>query len=66
MTVGDPTLAETDVGPLIRPVEAQRIEDWVAEATAGGAELIAGGRRLSESTYAPTVLFNPAVEAKVS
>ena len=66
MTVGDPTLEETDVGPLIRHTEADRIAKWVDEAVADGAQKIAGGERLSPSTYSPTVLFNPKADTKVS
>ena len=66
MKVGDPTLVDTDVGPLIDPTEVDRIEAWVGEALAGGAELLSGGKRLSDTTYAPTVLLNPPPEAKVS
>jgi acyl-CoA reductase-like NAD-dependent aldehyde dehydrogenase len=66
MTVGDPRLADTEVGPLIRHAEADRVEEWVKEAVDGGAELVSGGNRLSESCYEPTVLFNPPADAKVS
>jgi len=66
LVVGDATLEETEVGPLINPAEVDRVEQWVEEARAAGAELITGGRRLGNSTYAPTVLFNPPHDAKVS
>jgi len=65
-TIGDPVLAETDIGPLIRPAEADRIETWVNEAVDEGAELISGGSRLSDSCYSCTVLYNPSNESKVS
>jgi acetolactate synthase I/II/III large subunit len=66
MKVGDPARPETAVGPLIRPGEVDRVATWVDEAVAGGAELACGGKRLSETTYAPTVLVNPPADAKVS
>ena len=66
LTVGDPTKPETDVGPLIRPNEVGRVHEWVQEAVKGGAELLTGGEKLSPSCYAPTVLFNPPSEARVS
>ncbi|MES9835144.1 MAG: aldehyde dehydrogenase family protein [Candidatus Thiodiazotropha sp.] len=66
MRVGDPTLEETAVGPLIRPREVERIHAWISEAVAQGAELIAGGEPLSATCYAPTVLYNPPADAKVS
>ena len=66
LVVGDATLEQTDVGPLINHSEVDRVEQWVEEAVAAGAELMTGGKRLSDSTYAPTVLLNPPHDAKVS
>lgn len=64
--IGDPTLPDTDVGPLIRPGEVERVNNWVEEAITAGAELITGGRRITETTYQCTVLYDPPVTAKVS
>ncbi len=66
MKVGDPTKENTDVGPLIRPREVDRVSDWVEEARLGGAKILAGGKRLSKTCYAPTVIFNPPAKARVS
>ncbi len=66
LCIGDPTLETTDVGPLIRPGEVDRIEAWVNEAIDLGAQLMSGGKRLSETTYQPTVLYNPSDHCKVS
>ncbi len=66
LIVGDPTAAETEVGPLIREQEMQRVKDWVDEAVDGSAELLCGGLAMDHQCYAPTVLFNPAADAKVS
>ncbi len=66
MAVGDPTLAETAIGPLIRPRELERVHDWVQEAVSLGAELISGGEPISETCYPATVLLDPPDEAKVS
>jgi acyl-CoA reductase-like NAD-dependent aldehyde dehydrogenase len=66
MTVGDPTSADTDVGPLIRPAEAARVHEWVHEAMARGAKLISGGERIGETCYTPTVLFNAPDDALAS
>ncbi len=66
LVVGDPALAETEVGPLILPREVDRVHEWVEEAVAAGAELLTGGQKLSATTYAPTVLLNPPAAAKVS
>jgi acyl-CoA reductase-like NAD-dependent aldehyde dehydrogenase len=66
LRVGDPLDPETEVGPLILPREADRVADWVDKAVEAGAELLCGGERLSETTYAPTVLLEPPDDALVS
>jgi acyl-CoA reductase-like NAD-dependent aldehyde dehydrogenase len=66
LRIGDPTHAETAVGPLIRPAELQRVHAWVTEACAQGAEKLCGGEILANNCYACTVLLDPPVEAKVS
>jgi acyl-CoA reductase-like NAD-dependent aldehyde dehydrogenase len=66
LIVGDPMDEKTEVGPLIFPREVDRVEKWVNEAVAGGAKLLTGGMRISETCYKPTVLFNPPLDAKVS
>ncbi len=66
MVVGDPTLEETDVGPLIRPGEVDRVEEWVQEAVDGGAKVVCGGERISNTCYRPTVLLDPPDDARVS
>ena len=40
LRTGDPLLAETEVGPLIHPKEADRVESWIAEARDGGATTV--------------------------
>ncbi len=66
MTVGDPTLPDTEVGPLIREAEVHRVDEWVQEAIEGGAQLLCGGEARSASCFAPTVLFDPPTDARVS
>ena len=65
LRVGDPLHAETEVGPMITPGEADRVSGWIEEAVASGARLIGGGR-LSNTTLLPSILVNPARDAKVS
>ncbi len=66
MTIGDPTDAGTEVGPLIRPAEVDRVDEWVREAVDGGGELISGGAKVSDSCYQCTVLYDPPADARVS
>ncbi len=49
---------DVEVGPLIRERQVRVVEEQVAEARAGGARLLAGGRRspLGPLFYEPTVL----------
>jgi acyl-CoA reductase-like NAD-dependent aldehyde dehydrogenase len=66
LKVGDPSDPETDVGPLITPKDRDRVKQWVDEAVAAGAKLIAGGELVDEGRcLAPTLLGSPPKEAKV-
>ncbi len=66
LKVGDPLVVETDVGPLIRAAEVDRVDRWVADALQQGAHCLAGGERINARLYAPTVLLNPPADADVS
>ncbi len=66
LVVGDPTRAETEVGPLIRHAEVDRVHEWVREAADGGAKVLSGGERISESCYACTVLYDPPEDVTIS
>jgi len=66
LVVGDPTDAATEVGPLILEREVDRVAEWVEEAKSAGAKVLAGGKKIGRSCYAPTVLLNPPDDVKVS
>nr|WP_294781600.1 aldehyde dehydrogenase family protein [uncultured Flavobacterium sp.] len=66
LIVGNPFDTATDVGSLITPKEVNRVEEWVNEAVEEGAKLIAGGKRISDTTFQPTILFDPSENSKVS
>jgi acyl-CoA reductase-like NAD-dependent aldehyde dehydrogenase len=66
MRIGDPTSADTDVGPLIRPAEVERVHEWVEEAIGKGAEKLSGGHKISDSCYATTVLLDAPDDATIS
>jgi acyl-CoA reductase-like NAD-dependent aldehyde dehydrogenase len=55
MVVGNPAEEATEVGPLIRLAEAERVEAWIKEAVENGAKLVAGGERRG-SVITPTIL----------
>jgi len=66
LKVGNQMDPSTEVGPLISPLEVDRVEEWVNEAIKGGAKLLTGGKRLSDTCFQPTVLINPPANVKVS
>jgi acyl-CoA reductase-like NAD-dependent aldehyde dehydrogenase len=66
LKVGDPALLETQVGPLIRPAEMERVASWVEEAVAEGGQQLNGQGRLDNNCYSPTVIYNPDHNSKVS
>jgi len=66
LIVGDPTSPKTEIGPLIRPGEVTRVGEWVKEAIDGGGECLTGGKAISETCYAPTVLYDPPAKVRVS
>ena len=66
LRVGDPTDGAVEVGPLIRPAEVERVHEWVEEARRANAEVLSGGEKLSETCYAPTVIYDPPASVRVS
>ena len=63
LVVGNAIEETTECGPLISPHEVNRVAEWIDEVK---DNVITGGKKLSDTTYAPTVLLNPAANAKVS
>ncbi|MDR3419073.1 MAG: aldehyde dehydrogenase family protein [Nevskia sp.] len=66
LKVGDPTAADTEVGPMIEPAEVSRVGEWIDEAVSKGAKVLCGHRKLSDTCYAPTVLLDPPDDVRVS
>jgi acyl-CoA reductase-like NAD-dependent aldehyde dehydrogenase len=64
MVVGDPLDEHVDIGPMIDVREAERIETWVDEARANGAQVLTGGKR-EGPVYHPTVLVHVSPTMKV-
>jgi glyceraldehyde-3-phosphate dehydrogenase (NADP+) len=65
LKVGDVLDEKTDVGPMITVDAAQRVERWIAEAKAGGAEVALGGARRG-AFLDPAVLLNTTAAMKVN
>ena len=66
LNVGDPIDKATEVGPLIRSGEVDRVESWVNEAIRSGAKCPTGGQRISDRVFTPTILVEPPEGASVS
>jgi acyl-CoA reductase-like NAD-dependent aldehyde dehydrogenase len=66
LRVGDPTSADTEMGPLILPKELLRVGSWVGEAGEAGGKILTGGTPVSEHVFSPTVIDEPPSTAKVS
>ncbi len=65
LKVGNPLDANTDVGPMITPADAERVENWIGEAVEAGAELVTGGKREGAICY-PTILIHTKPQMKVN
>jgi acyl-CoA reductase-like NAD-dependent aldehyde dehydrogenase len=65
LQVGDVLDEKTDVGPMITLEAAQRVERWIEEAKAGGAQVATGGNRKG-AFLTPTVLLRTTPEMKVN
>jgi acyl-CoA reductase-like NAD-dependent aldehyde dehydrogenase len=65
LKVGDPADEDTDVGPVIDADAHERILEWVDEARAKGAEILAGDE-LVNGLIRPTVIANASPKLKVS
>ena len=64
MVRGNPAEEATEIGPVIRPADADRIESWVQEAIDAGAKLVEGGGR-EGSLLQPTILTGTRSGMKV-
>ena len=65
LVVGDPLDEATDIGPLIDDAAGERVEEWLEEAVAVGAQVLTGGTREGRM-WQPTVLTGVADELRIS
>jgi succinate-semialdehyde dehydrogenase/glutarate-semialdehyde dehydrogenase len=68
MKIGNGTEAGVDVGPLIDIAAIEKVEEHLDDALAGGAKVVAGGRRsdLGGTFYEPTVLTGVTKDMKIA
>ncbi len=64
LKVGDPTEADTIIGPLIQPQQCQFINEQIKDAVDKGAKVLTGGTH-DQSYYQPTVLADITPEMKI-
>jgi acyl-CoA reductase-like NAD-dependent aldehyde dehydrogenase len=62
---GDPLHEDTFIGPMISESEASRLDNWVQEAVAAGANLLCGGKRDGNMLQA-TLLENVPNDAAIN
>jgi acyl-CoA reductase-like NAD-dependent aldehyde dehydrogenase len=65
LVVGDPLDEKTDVSALISSSERDRVQSWIDEAVAAGADVLAGGKVREDGVVMPTVLGNVTPDMKV-
>jgi len=61
LKLGAGTDPDTEVGPMIRPVQVERVERQLQEAVAHGAKILTGGKRradLGANYFDPTVVVD--------
>ena len=68
LPIGDPMEESTEIGPLATPQIVNDLEEQVKKATATGARVLTGGKRLNRpgNFFEPTVLVDVDVNAPVS
>ena len=65
LSTGDPLDGTVKMGPMVRPQDAVRVNEWVTEAVAGGARTVVGGE-YEGSMHAPTVVADVRPEMRIS
>jgi acyl-CoA reductase-like NAD-dependent aldehyde dehydrogenase len=64
MVAGNPADEATEIGPMVRLSDAERVEEWVKEADEAGAKLVHGGERQG-AMMTPTILSGTKPGMKV-
>jgi acyl-CoA reductase-like NAD-dependent aldehyde dehydrogenase len=65
LTIGNQLDEKSKVGPMVKESEAIRVDDWIKEAVAGGARLVAGGGRRG-AIYMPAVVADVHPDMRIS
>jgi acyl-CoA reductase-like NAD-dependent aldehyde dehydrogenase len=65
LTTGNQLDEKSKIGPMVKESEAARVDDWIQEAVAGGARLVAGGGRRG-AFYMPAVVADVHPDMRIS
>ena len=65
LTTGNQLDEKSKIGPMVKESEAARVDDWITEAVAGGARLVAGGGRRG-AFYMPAVVADVHPDMRIS
>jgi glyceraldehyde-3-phosphate dehydrogenase (NADP+) len=65
LSAGNQLDEKSKVGPMVKESEAVRVDDWIREAVAGGARLVAGGGRRG-AVCLPAVVADVTPEMRIS
>jgi len=65
LTTGNPLDEKSKVGPMVKESEAVRVDEWINEAVASGARLVAGGGRRG-AIYMPAVVADVKPNMRIS
>jgi aldehyde dehydrogenase (NAD+) len=59
--LGDPLLAETQMGPVATQMQLQKDQDMIARAVSAGAEILHGGRRATVPGFENGLFLEPTI-----
>ena len=65
LSAGDQLNESTNVGPLVREGDAERVADWVSDAAGNGARLLCGGER-NGAVVQPALLADVRPDMRLS
>ncbi|MCG2574779.1 NAD-dependent succinate-semialdehyde dehydrogenase [Acinetobacter sp. ME22] len=66
LKVGNPSLNDTQIGPLVDSAAIEKVEDHVKDAVSKGARVLTGGQQREGLYYDPTVLIGVNATMKIA
>jgi acyl-CoA reductase-like NAD-dependent aldehyde dehydrogenase len=65
LTIGDPLVEATDIGPMIEEKETKRVMEWIDDGVKNGAKVLTGGR-VENGILLPTIMVEVDEDDKLS